>query len=163
MASSWFRVKDRGLLKKALTRSLMAGTRLPPPTTSTISMSSFVTLASASACSRVALMRLSSGSHMASNSSREIMARTSMSFMSDSMLMGACELADSTFLSFSAAAWTRARALGLLKISSLYFPRNSLCRCSTRALSKLRPPKWRSKAVPLTASSPFLNSTMEQL
>ena len=163
-ASSWLRVYERVLLlKNLLMRSFSAGTRVQPPTISTESMSSGFSLASARACSSGTVTRSKRSLTSVSRSSRFIILETSMSFMSDSTLIGADALADRTFFIFSAAVVTLTVALGFEYMSILFFSLNWAAKESTIALSKFRPPKCRSCAVALTASSPFLNSTTEQV
>ena len=140
-ASSWLSVNESPLPKNLLIRSFRDGTRVHPPTISIESISSTFILASRRACSKGIVARSSSGWTSCSSSSRFIMPDTSMSFMRDSMLIGACALADKIFFIFSQAAAVRTRALGFVLISILYFSFHSLAKCCISALSKSRPPK----------------------
>ena len=65
--------------------------------------------------------------------SRVSLEEASMSFMRDSTLRGASELAERTFLSFSQPAERRKQALGLERTLMLYFASNSLAKWERRA------------------------------
>ena len=159
--SSKLSVFDGSFPKKSDSRFWIAGTRHEPPTSSTLWMSSFVSPLASNAVSITFWKRSISGAHISRKSSRSIDPLTSMSSMNDSIAIGACGLAESTFFVFSAAVISRNHAFLFVVASILCFSFHSAAKVFEISSSNSRPPKWRSHAVASTVSFPLTNETTE--
>mmetsp|Transcript_47153 Transcript_47153/g.102624 ORF Transcript_47153/g.102624 Transcript_47153/m.102624 type:complete len:250 (+) Transcript_47153:1849-2598(+) len=145
----------------APTRRWKNGTRLAPPTISTVLISSTGIGAPSTALSNTAWILLIMGSHIFSKSSLLILALRSSSFINISTLAVASKLALRIFLALVAVSSSLNLALRSDSGSHLYFCWKAAAKFSIRHLSMSRPPQLLSLAAETSSSLLFENFTMQ--
>ena len=145
--------------KKSARSSCTLGTRTPPPIISTWLIWSIVRFAISNARSTGPRTRSIKSSVIFSNCSRVTdVPRKSMSSHSDSIVMGYCLLALSTFLTFSALLRSFAMERWLVRTSFFplrcFIPLKASAMNSTSFKSKAKPPKFSSQLLPMVSNWP---------
>ena len=143
----------------------MAGIRVEPPTKITSSMSDVLMPASERAFLQGSIVRWIKSSQICSNLARVSVLTKCLGIPSTGMMYGRLisvevEL-DNSILAFSAASFSRCRAIGSLRKSTPSSFKNSSAKKSMILWSKSSPPKWVSPLVDLTSNTPSPNSRIE--
>ncbi len=147
------------------TKSCTMGMRLPPPTSTTSSMSLGLRPASVRACFSGARRPLTRSPQRPSNCDR--LRRVSMCLGPSALavikgrLISVLATPDSSILAFSAASVSRCSAWRSLRRSMPSFSKNSSASQSTILVSKLVPPSWVSPEVERTSNTPSPTSRID--